>query len=112
MNIVPLDQISYENFAGLVNTDFHVWIDAQHSVPLKLSEITPRQVIATGGSKGVSYESFALLFLGSAEQVWPQQIYGLESAALGRFELFIVPIGRDANGTRYQAAFNRLIKPA
>jgi hypothetical protein len=112
MNVVPLDQISYEDFAGLVNADFHAWIDAQHSAPLKLAEITPRQVIATGGTKGVSYESFALLFLGAAEQVLPQQIYGLESATLGRFEVFLVPIGRDAHGTQYQAAFNRLIKPA
>jgi hypothetical protein len=42
----------------------------------------------------------------------PQRIYGFENESVGRFDLFIVPIGRGAEGIRYQAAFNRLIKPA
>ena len=36
---------------------------------------------------------FALEFKGPAQPVLPQRIYPLEHAAIGRHELFIVPIG-------------------
>jgi hypothetical protein len=35
----------------------------------------------------------------------PQRIYRLEHAALDPLEIFIVPIGPDAEGMRYQAVF-------
>jgi hypothetical protein len=36
----------------------------------------------------------------------PQRIYALEHATLGRLELFIVPVGPDAVGMRYDAIFS------
>lgn len=112
MNIVPLEQLSYELLAGLVKTSFRVWADGQAALELELLEITPPRIIANGDPNGPVQESFALVFLGpAADRVLPQRIYWFESAALGRFELFIVPFGRDADGTRYQATFNRLVKP-
>jgi hypothetical protein len=35
----------------------------------------------------------------------PQRIYRIEHATLGAFDLFLVPIGPDAQGLRYQAVF-------
>jgi hypothetical protein len=111
MNRVPLEQLSYEAFAGLVKTSFRVWIDAHDSLDLELSEITPSRVSSTGGANSPAHENFALVFLGPADRLLPQRIYLFESAPIGRFELFIVPVSRDQNGTRYQATFNRLVKP-
>ena len=111
MNTVPLEQLGFESFAGLLKTKFRVWVDAQDSLELELCEITPRRVSPTGGARSQTYESFALEFLGPADRLLPQRIYCFESAAIGRFELFIVPVGRDPDGTRYQATFNRLVKP-
>jgi hypothetical protein len=111
MKTVPLEQLNFESFAGLVKTNFRVWVDDQDSLDLELCEITPRRVSSTGGSRNLTYEQFALEFLGPVDRLLPQRIYSFESAPIGRFELFIVPVGRDANGTRYQAAFNRLVKP-
>jgi hypothetical protein len=110
MNAVPLDQLNFEVFAKLVKTRFHVWMDAQNTLDLELSEITPPRVVSTAGAKHLAYENFALVFLGPADRLLPQQMFWFESAAIGRFELFIVPISRDQNGTRYQATFNRLVK--
>jgi hypothetical protein len=110
MNTVPLEQLGFDAFAKLVKTNLRVWIDAQASVELELAEITPPRVTSTGGAHSRKYENFTLEFLGPAEPVLPQRIYCFDSAPIGRFELFIVPVGRDANGTRYQAAFNRLVK--
>jgi hypothetical protein len=110
MNTVPLEQLNFESFAGLVKTHFRVWSDAQDSVDLELCEVTTRRVFSTGGARNLTYENFALEFLGPADRLLPQRMYWFESAPIGRFELFIVPVSRDPNGTRYQATFNRLVK--
>ncbi len=54
--------------------------------------------------------SFALLFRGPHEPLFPQQIYPIEHDRLGRFDLFIVPVKRDAHGLYYEAVFNRVIE--
>jgi hypothetical protein len=110
MNAVPLEQLPYESFAGLVKTNFRVWIEGEASLELELAEVTPRSILS-GGADRPAHESFALVFLGPADRLLPQRIYWFESAQLGRFELFIVPVNRDQNGARYQATFNRLVQP-
>ena len=110
MNVTPLEKLTCANFAALVKTNFRVWIDTQNSLELELAEVTPPRV-TTGGLNSAAYENFSLLFCGPADRVLPQRIYWFESPALGRFELFIVPVGRDQNGAQYQATFNRRVKP-
>jgi len=108
--MVPLEQLGFEFFARLVGTSFRVWIDASDAVELKLSEITPPQAGVAGGANGRTLENFSLIFLGSPDRVLPQKIYAFESAQLGQFELFIVPVSRDQNGTGYEAIFSRVVK--
>ncbi|HEX6391308.1 MAG TPA: hypothetical protein VFZ89_17730 [Solirubrobacteraceae bacterium] len=50
-------------------------------------------------------DPFSLIFRGPSEPVLPQAIYRLEHDALGALEIFIVPLGVDAGGTRYEAIF-------
>jgi hypothetical protein len=110
MKTVPLEQLKFDSFAGLVKTKFRVWTDAQDSLDLELCDITPPRVSSTGGARSLTYENFTLEFLGPADRLLPQRMYWFESAPIGRFELFIVPVGRDQNGARYHATFNRLVK--
>lgn len=53
------------------------------------------------------HEQFSLLFRGPGGRPLPQRIYGLRHAVLGTFSIFIVPVGRDAQGVLYEAVFNR-----
>ena len=48
---------------------------------------------------------FTLLFRGPAEPLLPQGIYRLEHQSMGALEIFIVPIGQDADGVAYEAVF-------
>ena len=48
---------------------------------------------------------FSLIFRGPRTPVLPQCIYTLAHAQLGTFDLFLVPIGPDADGMRYEAVF-------
>ena len=50
--------------------------------------------------------SFSIVFREAGPAYLPQRIYTIEHAALGRLDLFLVPIGPDAVGMRYQAIFN------
>ncbi|WP_027891001.1 DUF6916 family protein [Calidithermus chliarophilus] len=54
---------------------------------------------------GARREPFALLFRGPRSPVLPQRIYPLEHPTLGRQEIFVVPIGPDDAGMRYEAVF-------
>lgn len=60
------------------------------------------------GAAGASvreHGAFTLLFRGPADPVLPQAIYRLDREAESH-DIFLVPIARDAEGTRYEAVFN------
>ena len=48
---------------------------------------------------------FSLEFAGPADPLHPQATVELTHDMLGALAIFIVPIGRDATGTRYKAIF-------
>jgi hypothetical protein len=48
---------------------------------------------------------FSIVFLGPRDPVLAQRIYRLEHEELGTLDLFLVPIGRDDAGVRYEAVF-------
>ncbi|HEY3762547.1 MAG TPA: hypothetical protein VGN23_12445 [Verrucomicrobiae bacterium] len=106
MKDTPLDQLTPVNFSRLLNLRFRVCLDAANTLEAELIEVTPGHAM-----KDTPYENFSLLFNGPRHPVLPQGIYGFEQDNLGRFELFIVPVGQNQNGTQYQAVFNRLVKP-
>lgn len=107
MKAVPLDQLSFATFAGMVNAKWRVLPAAGDSFELELAAVTPQRLTPSGHTGGVVNEQFTLVLLGPADRLLPQRIYSFETASLGQFELFIVPVGRDASGIRYEAAFNR-----
>ena len=49
---------------------------------------------------------FALLFRVEEGPALPQKIYSIEHDRLGRFDLFLVPVGPDEVGMRYEAVFS------
>jgi hypothetical protein len=48
---------------------------------------------------------FSVVFLGPPDPVLPQGTYRFDHPELGGFEIFVVPIGRDEDGVRYEAVF-------
>lgn len=70
-------------------------------VPLTLAAVDALPA-STGAGRD---EPFALVFRGPRHPV-PQEIHRVEHPELGRFDLFLVPIGPDALGNRYEAVFS------
>lgn len=55
--------------------------------------------------RGPSRPQFSLLFRGGPDPPLPQRIYRIEHDDLDALELFLVPLGPDDVGQRYEAVF-------
>lgn len=84
------------------HTKFLLRNGASEAIELQLIEVSPLNTSRR-------QESFSLQFRGPGSPILNQQIHRLEHAALGVLEIFLVPVGRDAQGVCYEAVFNRLI---
>lgn len=54
---------------------------------------------------GMRSQQFSLVWRGPPGAVLAQKIYTVSHPALGALELFLVTLGADAEGTRYEAVF-------
>jgi hypothetical protein len=52
-------------------------------------------------------ESFSLIFRGPLDERLRQRTYQMTHHALGKLELFLVPVGKDDGARYYEAVFNR-----
>ena len=93
------DYLRHTTFVPLVGTDFR--IHRPDARPLRVKLIDVKQLRSAG-------ESFSLLFHGHAGASLPQGIHRIEHQALGRFDLFVVPVGRGASGQDFEAVINRI----
>lgn len=96
---------TYDDFADRVGEQFRVRLPDEHSVTLVLSDVTPGPDVGGTGPDGEPRQQFSLLFDGPADPQLSQGTWELDHDGIGGLALFLVPIGRDADGTRYEAAF-------
>lgn len=57
------------------------------------------------GEQAANRTPFSLIFLGSAERVWPQQTYRLSHESLGVIDVFLVPVGPQGAEIAYEAVY-------
>lgn len=98
-----LDALTLDDFAAHVNTSFRVH-GAHGPVDVLLTRATP-----LGAARVAARRSFSLLFEGSPGSPLAQGTYKLQHAALGAFDLFVVPTGLAGDAPRYEAVFNRTL---
>lgn len=101
-----LDKVTVSVFAESLGTAFRIHADSNRAVQVELIEATALkfQPVAQGASP--TRQPFSVVFRGPFEPTLPQKIYTLEHSELGRFELFLVPVGPDSKGMCYEAIFN------
>jgi len=103
---IMLKEVTVSVFEECVGSAFRIQADSGSSIDAELIEATPMGSRPGGSGAVAQRDAFSIVFRGPAEPVLPQKIYTLEHAKLGRFELFLVPIGPDASGMCYEAVFN------
>jgi hypothetical protein len=101
-----LETFTLATFAPRLGETFRIRADAQTLLDLVLVEATDLSGPAgAGGAERRPRAPFSIVFRGPPAPLLPQRIYGLEHDRLGAFDLFLVPIGPDAQGMRYEAVF-------
>ena len=102
-----IETLTLAQFTPHLGTEFICRTPDGGTYPLRLAEAEASAIPARKGSRQAETRAaFSLVFLGPQNPVLPQSIYPLDHAELGTLPLFIVPIGRDEEGTLYQAIFN------
>ena len=98
---MTLEELNSRIFTECLNTPFQVEVPGGEPLTLELFAVEEKNY-------GPQFEQFSVMFRGGpANAHLSQAIYALEHAKLGRIELFLVPVGPDAKGMRYEAVFNR-----
>lgn len=99
-----LESFTFDTFSPLRGDTFVMHVDSTNAVPLELTEVTSMGGSAPAAGPGTR-QPFSLLFHGPLTPLAAQAIYRLEHPTLGEFELFLVPLGPDQHGMRYEAVF-------
>jgi hypothetical protein len=86
-------------YVPLVGSTFRIHREGSSPLSVKLVSATPL------AGKG---ESFSLIFHGDRNAELGQQISSVGHPSLGRFDLFVAPVGRDVKGQDFQAVVNRI----
>ena len=105
-----LEQVPFASFASHLNATFQVQGDSGPVVGLQLVEVgpTPAPPIQLPNAFDAANEKFSLLFSGPLDQPLEQDTYWFECPGIGRFTMFIVPIGStETTHYYYEAIFNR-----
>ena len=93
--------LTEKEFSKHLNTKFRVSIEQ----PIEL-ELTEVKGYLNKENEQSGMERFSIFFVGPGDRYLPQQVYSVEHEAMGVFDLFLVPVGKDQSGYRYEAVFN------
>lgn len=100
--MTPLESLSAETFRGCLNQTFHIET-GEETIAAELVEVEAIK----SHSRREDKAPFSVLFQGPLEKPLPQRIYRLSNDALGELEIFLVPLGPDAEGKAmiYESVF-------
>ena len=96
---------TYDEFADRVGEEFRVRVPDEHSLTLVLSEVEAGTQAGAAHPDGTTPQQFSLIFRGPSAPQLSQGTWVLDHDEIGELALFLVPLGPDAEGPRYEAAF-------
>jgi hypothetical protein len=97
----PASELTASTFEPHAGSEFAVCLGDTELPPIRLVAVA-RGVPRAGAPRS---EPFSLEFVGPAPAL-EQRTYQLQHPALGSLEIFVVPVGLDDEGVRYEAIFN------
>jgi hypothetical protein len=104
------EQLSFASFSKFVGSAFIVQSGAEPRVTLELIRAVPQPALRAASAKApdAHHEKFSLMFRGPQSASLAQNTYTFQHRHMGRFAMFIVPVGlKDQEHDYYQAIFNR-----
>lgn len=102
-----LESLTSQSFDGLVGGRFEVVPTHGHPFVMVLSEcLVSDHMLPAGLGMPVQRTPFSLIFHAPRDALVPQQICRVRNAGFGELPLFLVPLGPDERGMRYQAVIS------
>jgi uncharacterized protein DUF6916 len=92
-----------EQFKQYLNTPFRLQVNAPKPIDLTLVGVESRPSDST---EEQGMERFSVYFSSPLEFLLPQSTYRLAHPEMGEFDVFLVAIGQDPDGYRYEAVYN------
>ena len=97
-----LESLTISDFAPWIGDRFRVGSPEEGlAFDVQLADATPVGEVPERGRR----VPFSLVFRARPDVVLPQRIYRVDHPALGSLDIFLVPIGPDSTGMRYEAIF-------
>ncbi|WP_017328068.1 hypothetical protein [Synechococcus sp. PCC 7336] len=102
-----LKELTREDFSDCLKEKFSLALDDRPPLEFELIDVSdlPSRPTSGGSSANLRSQPFSLLFLGPSEPLLDQQIYRLQHDRIGAADIFLVPVGADAEGVEYEAVF-------
>ncbi|HEV8428365.1 MAG TPA: hypothetical protein VGQ41_10735 [Pyrinomonadaceae bacterium] len=94
---------SEAEFTKNLNTKFRINVDTPQPIELTLIDVTPRHI---GPNEEPGMERFSAVFMGPREIFLPQQTYSVTHPDMGDFDIFLVALGQEPEGFKYEAVYN------
>ena len=95
-----LENFTIGTFSGHLGETFRIYPEDAGPLEVELTSAT-----GLGEDPEHGGRPFSIVFRGPKDVLLSQRIYRMEHAEIGAFELFLVPIGPDEAGLRYEAVF-------
>ncbi len=95
--------LTADEFSKHVNTRFRTTLDAETRADLELVEV---KVYTSKHEEQSGMERFSVYFSGPPDPLLPQKLYTFQHDEMGEFEMFLVPLSRNEEGSGYEAVFN------
>jgi len=97
---MELHELAAADFRQHIGGSFRIHYGGAQPLQVRLSEVADMPPNAAN-----LREPFSLLFHGPSDGWLQQGTYAFEHDAMGRMEIFVVPLGADAEGMRYEVIF-------
>ena len=95
-----LEKLTIDDFSNRVGETFTATAADGRVLALVLKSVDGLQ-----GRPDADRAPFSLSFKDEAQDHVPQQTVAMEHAQMGKFDLFVVPLGPGPDGMRYEAIF-------
>lgn len=96
-------ELTEQEFRRHLFTKFQIPAENRDPLELELVEVTGYQ---GDDSQESGMERFSVFFIGPPNVELPQYTYPLHHSELGVCDIFLVPVGLEEKGYRYEAVFN------
>src|SRR4051812_32879217 len=93
-----VDHFHSTTFSECLHTPFQIHVAGVEPLSVELIEVSEKNT-------SPRLEEFALYFRGPAAPYASQALHHMEHEKLGKFDVFLVPIGPDKQGMVYEAIF-------